>query len=270
MKSLKFIALLLSGSLALSSCSYGANESVSQEHCSLLLPALPESYLTCLGQPCWEITWVDADGFIQTASTSASSLDVSLMEMWPAAALAYPFWPEKEIRAGIVKPAGAIFPFDADSHANTLSLSWEGGVDAFFYFELAKGGLEKRAPYLFDWKRFRGLFTDLRVPEDVVQNPWLVDWEEQARKTLASGFDWRRIKARNLGTVTITPPCEGPWLGESVFVSPQYWNADEEITVTWTSEIETWFSPKGVLRFSGKSVFWRAWFPDASTQETPD
>jgi len=255
----KFAPAWLASGLALflGACSNG----LSPDSYRLRFPALPAVWEEALGPPEWQVSWVDEAGNIRQRE-AAAGFDVTLAEDWPAAVIARPCWPEHGIRASLVKPAGAVYPFDARD--GNLPLSWEGGVDAFFYFELAKGGNENRAPYLFDWKRFRALFTSGALPADVVQDPWLADWEDIARKTCAAGFDARRIKAAKVTSVTFTPPEDGPWLGLSVFAQPLYWESHTPVIVPGQGEVSTWFSARGILRVSGEVVLFKPYSAEKS------
>jgi hypothetical protein len=244
---------LVVGAVLLSAC----GEPVMPASYTVRLPALPEAWGTVLGAPLWELRYVDAAGGITTVRTGADSAEIMPLQEWPGAILALPAFPDRALPAGILKPAGALFPLDAGG--GDIRLSWAAGVDAFFYFELAKAGAEKRCPAYFDWGRFRSLFTEGQLEAEILADPWLADWPLVARKTAASGWDKRRIKTPALGSVTMTPPADGLWFGDSPFTEAKNWKAGTELVLPRRGEVDTWFCAKGLLRLNGKAAVWKEW-----------
>ena len=227
------------------------------------LPALPQAWIDLLGSPQWRFEWQDDDGRKKAAvagnsscgSNGSGSFEISLPQTWASAVLAFPYWPEKGIGPGVFRPAGAIFPFDADG--KYLVMSWQGGVDAVLYRELARacGGAGQddaraavpRFPQNFNWPRFRQLFSDSTVNADVRADPWLADWQGIAEKIVQSGFDKRRLvpEARSSLRVSVGP---GPWTGTSPFALPLYFETDPVFPVRRAAD--TWISGEGILRCS--------------------
>ena len=129
-----------------------------------LLPELPEQWQEILGEAHWRLEWLSEDGVWQEweVPPGAQSPRISLPAEWTTPVLAWPFWPEWNLPAGIMRPAGALFPWD--STGEKLRSSWMGGVDAVFWKELALAyGAQYRSdptspsrpPWFFDWPRFR-------------------------------------------------------------------------------------------------------------------
>jgi hypothetical protein len=163
-----------------------------------------------------------------------------------SAVSALPFWQDKGIGPGTFRPAGAIFPFDASE--NRLVLSWKGGVDANLFWELAQaysGKTATRLPQNFDWPRFRLLFDDPTLHEDIRADPWLADWQGIAEKMVASGFDKRRLVPEPRDSLKV-PVSDGPWIGTSPFAPPLLFEAGPVFPVRQASD--TWVSAEGILR----------------------
>jgi hypothetical protein len=155
----------------------------------------------------------------------------------------------------VFRPAGALYPFDVSGSA--LTLSWRGGVEAFFYWELASAAQKAdpapsaslRRPQNFDWPRFRQLLSDPAISETVRADPWTADWRSVAEKVIRSGFDRRRITAARTGLVP-APVSEGPWFGASPFTAPWQAGAGETPLFPVGTETESYFSPAGTLRIN--------------------
>ncbi|GHV83419.1 hypothetical protein AGMMS50212_07590 [Spirochaetia bacterium] len=221
----------------------------------MIMPALPESWETVLGEAQWRLEWVNQDGTtVRTEINGQSYQNAGLMQGWQSAIIAYPFWSEKNIPAGLMKPAGALFPFDADN--GKIRLSWQGGIDANFYRELAARANEKRLPYNFDWKRFRELFYGDTLKDDVRADPWLADWALIAEKTASGGFDKRRIAASKRVNCKITVPADGPWISDSPFMSHPPWTAGDNVTVPVSDGVTSFFCREGVLHCSKNVWTW--------------
>jgi hypothetical protein len=249
----KAAAVLLLWPLA--SCGEDGLKPVMPQSYRLELPAIPASWLEVLGEADWYVEWVDADGGKRSAEVGpGASPSAAIMREWAAPVLAWPHWPGKGIKHGTMKPAGAIFPLDADG--GSLRLSWLGGVEASFYWELAALAGEKRLPHLFNWPRFRELLSSEQLAEDVRLDPWLADWKSIAVKTAASGFDSRRITAQKLSPVTVDIPADGPWVGVSPFAPSEDWATGESAVLQIGEQAESYFSPSGVLRCSLSAWIW--------------
>ncbi|GMO36980.1 MAG: hypothetical protein Ta2F_13050 [Termitinemataceae bacterium] len=213
-----------------------------------------DAYLAMFGPPLWHIEWVDPDGSVQYAQTYASSFTAEIMQDWPNPIFAYPVWGGKNIVKGLIRPAGAIFPFD--SHAGKIYLSWQGGVDANFYKCLDNTNNEKRQGYKFDWKSFRELFTNHVLSDEICRDPWLADWAAIAEKTAVSGFDKRRIVPKKNSSANVILPHDGPFFGTSPFMHKIDLQEGNVMTSNFIRQTETFFAADGILHVSGNVVFW--------------
>jgi hypothetical protein len=200
----------------------------------VLFPEIPAAWDETLGSPRWRVEWINSEGgtgVVEVENGGACSIDV--FQEWASPVIAYPYWDNAGKIYGAVpptmmRPAGGIFPWDADLASRELSLSWTGGVSAEFYRELAQvepdqiepDAALKRRPQYFNWTRFRELLEYGDITEEARRDPWLADWRDIAQKTAASGFDRRRIKPAASETVTIPAPAPGMWLGCSPFAAP--------------------------------------------------
>jgi hypothetical protein len=237
-------------------------EALTDSSFTLELPVLPQAWEDVLGSPNWRIEWVNEDGRKETMIVQGNGgWNISLPQTWVSAVSAFPFWPQKGIGPGIFKPAGAIFPYDASG--GSLILSWQGGVDAVLYWELACGGTGQeladesperaavaRLPTNFNWPRFRRLFNDPSLNAEVRADPWLADWAGIAAKIVRSGFDKRRLvpEARSALTVPVSP---GPWVGASPFAPPLIFETTPVFSVRPTAD--TWVSKEGLLRCNSET-----------------
>ena len=248
-------ALLL---VALAACGNGP---VSPS-CRLLLPELPEHWNEMLGPPHWRLEWIGSDGLWLERELSPGQMppELSFMPEWSTPVLAWPFWPVRELLPGMMRPAGALFPWDAVS-GDKLAISWEGGVDALFWKELAladrsSGAAERRLPWYFDWPRFRELLKSENMP--VREDPWLADWRSIAERTVLSGFDRRRIVPRGFTGLEV-PGLGGRWTGSSPFAPPLDAPPDGPLSINIGDVVDTWVSSGGLLKASSSGWVWRAW-----------
>jgi hypothetical protein len=187
------------------------------------------------------------------------------MQEWASPVLAWPFWPEKGINPGIMRPAGGLFPWDIS--AACLNLSWKAGIDAYFWKELAANSELQRSsgtprlPWLFDWPRFRALFNEGTVGPEILADPWLANWSFIAQKTVESGFDRRRIKAEPR-TEIIIPSTDTFWAGNSPFAEPIAIAPGEPLVLLVGELPETWVSASGQVRCHKGAWVFRAWAAD--------
>jgi hypothetical protein len=144
-----------------------------------------------------------------------------------------------------MKPAGAIYPWDVSD--GSIILSWRGGIDAYFWQQLASGAVSARLPWLFDWPRFRELRQSPDMPEAILKDPWLADWSSIAEKTLASGFDKRRIAPRSSTEISV-PGLGVSWTGSSPFAVSISAIPGEALYLPVSDEVETWISVKGIIK----------------------
>ena len=221
-----------------------------------VLPDVPAAWVSLLGEPHWRLEWLDSDGREQIADIlPGGGTVIEIPVTWTSPVTAWPYWPERNLIPGQFKPAGALFPFDADGEH--IRLSWEAGPDAVFYRELATatgktGQNSGKVPAYFDWPRFRSLFQLETLNRDVREDPWLVDWRTVAEKTVSSSFNQRRLVPETTQPVSIPVP-PGPWYGASPFAEPLFFEEDKTPVFPVRSGINVWVSTRGILRFTGKT-----------------
>ncbi|MCL2138667.1 MAG: hypothetical protein FWH41_03955 [Treponema sp.] len=234
----------------------GCGKSLIDPQYVLEFPRLPEEWDMMLGSPQWKLEWTDNEGHKKSKTVSGKT-EIALASTWANAVIAKPFWPKKGIEAGVFKPAGAIFPFDVSGEK--LILSWQGGVEAVLYDELAAAYNQAnsaakasvpRLPQYFDWARFRQLFSDSTVNADFRSDPWLADWENIAARIVQSGFDKRRLvpEARSSKTASVNA---GPWIGTSPFSRPLLFEGIPAFPVR--AATDTWVSSEGILRCNAQT-----------------
>ena len=241
---------------------HGCGESLTDSRYVLQMPELPQAWEEFLGEPHWQIEWINSEGQTEKKTVPAGygkTIKISIFQTCSNGITAFPYWPEKGIGFGIFKPAGAIFPFDIfcdSSTGKTLILSWQGGIDANLFREFAflAGGLEERSvpriPQNFNWPRFRELFNDPALNEEVRFDPWLADWKNIAEKTVLSGFDKRRLVPEARTNMKI-PVSSGPWTGTSPFAGLIYF--DEIPLFPVKTATDTWVSAEGILRCNNQT-----------------
>jgi hypothetical protein len=241
-----FLLLVLCMGCVLHGCGFTAWDKNPQRY-DLELPRLPPEWKSLLGNPRWQIEWVNPEGRRKTMSVRENArVNIAIPLNFASAVSALPFWPDKGIGPGIFRPAGAIFPFDASG--DSLVLSWKGGVDANLFWELVQAYSDKapiRLPQNFDWPRFRLLFDDSTLNEAIRADPWLADWQGIAGKIVQSGFDKRRLVPEPRIGLKV-PVSGGPWIGSSPFAPPLLFEADPVFPVRPSSD--TWVSAQGLLR----------------------
>jgi hypothetical protein len=219
----------------------------------LSLPGLPDAWEGILGAPLWRIEWIREDGGEEVYEGSGAGVpEISLMQEWSSPVIAWPYWPERKLFPGDMKPAGAIFPWDVSG--DSVTLSWNAGVDAFFWRKLAAGAAGSRPPWYFDWPRFRELFQSAVLSEAVRLDPWRVDWETLAVKTLESGFYRSRIVPRPVTEMSV-PGLGGLWIGSSPFAPPLDAPPGGPLILPAGEGVETWVSSEGILRCGGDTWF---------------
>lgn len=228
----------------------------------LELPKPPSQWVSLLGDPHWRVEWLNPNGEKQSADISpGGGIAVEIPITWANPVTAWPFWPSHNLIPGLFKPAGALFPLDVDG--DSLRLSWEAGADTVFYWELAlanKGNMS-RAPANLDWLRFRSLFKEGTLKEDVCKDPWLIDWRSAAEKTIASGFDRRRFISETPEKVNI-PVFADLWYGASPFAEPLCFDKDEgkiPVFPVRSGGVNVWVSEEGILRVRGKVWVFKEW-----------
>jgi hypothetical protein len=242
----KFLALLLALPLV---CCVDFTSSVY----SVVPPEAPEAWVSLLGEPHWRLEWLDKSGSRRIADIlPGKSMEIEIPVTWANPVTAWPYWPDYNLPAGIFKPAGALFPFDADG--GRLCLRWQAGPDTVFYWELAIAGGQNasKIPANFDWPRFRELFNEEALSEAVCKDPWLVDWSSVAQKTISANFDRRRLVPEVSESVNIPVDC-GVWYGTSPFSAPLYFEEGQAPVFPVRSGFNVWISSNGILRCNGKT-----------------
>jgi hypothetical protein len=225
-------------------------------------PEFPPLWKEIFGAPRWRLEWIGPEGRSEVREIADGEItEITVIPEWPSPVLARPLVPGRGIKGSELKPAGGIFPFDIVG--GRLRLTWQGGVDASFYRELAEAfsqahqGAEalsptaaKRRPQYFDWPRFRRLFTDSVLSnEAALEDPWLADWPFIAQRTVQSGFDYRRIKALARTGLSV-PAGPGPWAGTSPFAAPLVSEEGMPVVFPVRPEPDTWYSAKDAIRCS--------------------
>ena len=219
----------------------------------VILPDTPEIWVSLLGEPHWRLEWLDKSGSRRiTDILPGKSMEIEIPVTWANPVTAWPYWPGYNLPAGIFKPAGALFPFDADGRR--LFLSWKTGLDTVFYWELAlaAGQNVSKIPANFDWPRFRELFNEETLNEAVRKDPWLVDWRFVAEKTINANFDRRRLVPETTVSINIPVGC-GTWYGTSPFSAPLFFKEGEPTVFPVRPGLNVWISTSGILRCSGKT-----------------
>ena len=242
----------------------GCGETMFPSRHVLVLPQVPETWVSLLGEPHWRVEWLNPEGQRQIkAVTSAESIAIELPQTWTSAVLAWPYWPEQNIGPELFRPAGALFPFD--SSANRISLTWKAGPDAVLYWELALAYWQDEAvskvpriPQNFNWPRFRELFETDVINEAVRLDPWLADWRSIAEKTVRSGFDRRRLVPEPNEKMNI-PVSSGPWYSGSPFAAPLFFEEGTTPVFPVRSVVEIWVCNEGILRCNKKAWVFTLW-----------
>jgi len=240
--------------LAVIGLSSSCGNSPLQQQVRALLPEPPAQAV--LGVPCWRLEWYDPEGRPQSVEVSGNSADIEILTEWPSAILAWPYWPEKGLAAGLFYPAGAVYPLDASG--SSINLSWAGGIDAWFYREMDKYrplNTANRVPEYFDWKRFRAALWET-APADLRADPWLADWRDIAERTVRSGFRQSLLKTEKRAATGITLPHDGPWLGASPFMPQQSWQEGEKVLLPVGPRPEILVCPGGMLSVSPTTQLW--------------
>ena len=243
-------------------------ETIFHEKYSLIMPKIPDSWDSLLGEPHWNIEWINSDGIKQRKSIEpGKNAAINLSQSWVSAIIAWPFWPDKETQPGYFMPAGALFPHDvSDVYGKTIIVRWVAGPDAVFFRELADAygnspGLSSsvtRLPSNFNWPRFRELFNSDAINEKVLADPWLVNWRSVAERTILTGFDRRRLVPETHINMPINVPA-GIWYGNSPFAAPYIFVPGTTPVFPVTSSTGTWVSREGVLRCNQQAWVFIPW-----------
>jgi hypothetical protein len=251
-------------SLAFSGCGLGldplANLAADPDAASVLvrMPECPDQWSSCLGACSWSLRWFGPDGAAERLDGVRSEAAIELRADAVAPILAYPYWPDLGIPAGIAKPAGAVYPFGGGYPE--FGLDWLGGVSAVFFRELLyAGGPEATDPARFDWPRFRALLAGEDLGAEAREDPWRVDWRSVAVKTRASGFDRRRIVACGVDPLSVSSPAPGPWARASPFAPMLPLDPGGAVTLPASALPDAVFCLYGTLAFSRAAWAWYPW-----------
>jgi hypothetical protein len=234
---------------------------------TLRFPQIPEPWVSILGEPHWRVEWLDPGGEKRSKDIKpGENLKIELPATWASPVTAFPFWSRYNLFPGLFMPAGALFPFDVSGEE--LRLSWKAGVDTVFYWELANAiasytGTQNKTkiPANFDWQRFRELFITDVLSEAVRQDPWLVDWQSVAERTISGNFDRRRLIPQGTTPLAIPVPAV-TWYGTSPFAAPLIFTDISPVFPVRTgsgSGVNVWVSTEGILRVSGKTWVFTPW-----------
>jgi hypothetical protein len=183
--------------------------------------------------------------------------------------LAWPYWPSRRLEPGDFRPAGAIIPYDIPGASpDRISLSWQGGVDAWFFEALNSAALDVpnsagtsklRQGKNFDWPGFRALFSDSALPPELRSDPWLADWEAIAERTIRSGFRRQWLNTAETASLNIPAP-PGLWISPSPFAPPL---AAEGGTTGFKVQggpgVQAWYSAAGILHCAGTNWILLPW-----------
>ena len=223
-----------------------------------VFPALPEHWMEILGEPHWRLEWVGDGAVWKTADvySGQAAPKIPLVNEWSSPILAWPYWPERGLLPGMMRPAGALFPWDA--LGQKVDLSWKAGAEAVFWKELARAerppqppsaSAARRLPWYFDWPRFRELLESENISEPVRKDLWLADWGDIAQRTVNSGFDRRRITSRRY-TERIIPEMGNRWISSSPFAPPLEFPPGSGLSINVTEVTDIWVSSDGILKAS--------------------
>jgi hypothetical protein len=225
------------------------------------LPPLPPAWEEVLGAAHWQMEWINPEGSRELRRIDGTGFpEIEVLSGWATPVMAFPYWPEQGIVPGMMRPAGGIFPFDAEE--GRIRLSWRGGVAAWFYRELVRagdGGNPLRGPQYFDWPRFRELLDGPALSGPIRTNPWLADWQDIALRTVQSGFDRRRIIPQATEDLPVILPHGGPWIGPSPFEEPILGQTGKKALFRVTGNVDTYVSPAGILRCTRGVRIWLPW-----------
>ena len=225
-----------------------------QSYYQPVLPELPIHWKDIPGDPHWRIQWIGENGnWEEDIVPPGKALPrLNLVQEWATPLISWPFWPELNLLPGMMRPCGALFPWD--SYGDKLMLGWEGGVIACFWKELATSDRPTpasagRIPWYFDWPRFRELLSSDNIPVPVRHDLWLPDWKNIAEKTVQSGFDRRRIVSRIFTEISV-PGFGGRWIGSSPFAPVIEADNEDSLNIKVSGNTDTWISAEGILKCS--------------------
>lgn len=227
----------------------------------LELPPVPSAWAEILGTPHWRVAWFGPEGTWETLDTAASEVsNIQVIEEWTNPIIAFPYWPERGILPELMRPAGALFPFDVNDRQ--IRLSWRGGVDAVVYLALAahapegQGNKTPRLPHYFNWPRFRELLEDPGIPEAIRHDPWTADWHSIALKIVQSGFDRRRIIPLEQEELSVPVPQGDRWIGTSPFMEALNREAGDSLHLQVSSQVDTYIASAGMVRCTQGIWIW--------------
>ncbi|MCL1813993.1 MAG: hypothetical protein FWG29_10815 [Treponema sp.] len=245
--------LLLVITLALASC----GPAPIPETYRVKFPISPVGRTELLGECQWRLEYYDSAGNFRQKDVSGTSAEIELLQEWPSAILAWPYWPEKSLAAGLFYPAGAIFPLDVTGEA--IILSWEAGAEAYFYRELDKAQElntgTNRVPMYFDWKRFRTLLRE-NADSELRLDPWIANWKDIAERTVRSGFRQSYVRREARTVMEVIIPHDGPWLAASPFRQPLFWKENEGQLLSLSSRPEIFICSGGRISVSSQMLLW--------------
>jgi hypothetical protein len=240
-------------------------------------PPLPPSWTELLGSPRWLVRYYSAGGREESLEVEGETAGLSLPLSRVSPVLAWPYWPARRLKPGDFRPAGAILPYQVrGGDPGRISLSWQGGVEAWFFQALNRAALNKaalssaalngtealedpRRAENFDWPGFGALFSDPGVSAEFRSDPWLADWDAIAERTLRSGFrkQWL-VPGETRSLIVPVPP--GLWVSPSPFVPPLEAGAEPSTLIAPPGpRVQAWYSAGGILHCAGTSWILLPW-----------
>ncbi|MCX7656004.1 MAG: hypothetical protein N2Z76_05725 [Treponemataceae bacterium] len=246
--------------LILASCTLLSNQNETLE---IAFPELPSAWKETLGEAAWHVEWLNREGKRERFSFPVGTTTVTIPWdfSWGTPLWAYPYWPERSIPPGMVHPAGALYPLEVELATHHLTLTWLGGVAATLYEALLRysvGGTLHR-PECFNWSRFYELLSQYRA-EKLIMDPWAIDWEAVAQKTVRSGFTSRYIQEapsekKILSVPSFFPPTQ--WVPDSPFGVPLFVIPSMPLELSCYHWVDRLLSPYGILSYSQQGQVYR-------------
>ncbi|WP_132779311.1 hypothetical protein [Treponema sp. J25] len=225
----------------------------------IAFPLLPAAWQETLGNAAWCVQWMNREGKRESLSFPVGTATATIPWdfSWGTPLWAYPYWPDRSIPAGMVHPAGAIFPLELELSSGRIVLSWPGGVAATLYEALLRYGMGvSYRPECFNWPRFCELLSEY-LSGGVIGDPWNVDWEAVAQKTVRSGFTSRYLKEapserRALSLPPDVPPAR--WVSDSPFGLSLFLVPGASSEISCYPWVDRLLSPYGILNYSQQGL----------------
>ncbi|MEJ5189270.1 MAG: hypothetical protein WHT84_08690, partial [Breznakiellaceae bacterium] len=141
-----------------------------------------------------------------------------------------------------------------------VALSWPGGVAATLYEALLRCGTGvSYRPECFNWPRFYELLSEY-LARGMIGDPWNVDWEMVAQKTVRSGFTSRYLKEAPLEKRILSLPPDVPparWVSDSPFGLSLFLVPGVPSEISCYPWVDRLLSPYGILSYSQQGQVYR-------------